>query len=174
MSVALSDKHRIHFESEWASWAADSLLPSETALYRALSYTSKVNVHSHTPLVLYEPVQGLPVALDLLHLVDFKLDLSTGPEAFFRTTSGLEFTLTTTPFKLPDADLFLWLPSMNDIRWCPERWNDRTSPRIFRTAVAFRQRMNPAFPLEDNCRYLSKQRDFRERLKGLQEQLQTV
>lgn len=174
MSTALSDKHRIRFESEWASWAADSLLPSESALYRALGHTSKVNVHPHTPLVLYETVQSLPVELDTLHLVDFQLSIRNGPEALFRSAKGLEFSLTTTPFKLPCSDLFMWLPAMNDIRWCPERWNDRNTPRIFRTTVAFRQRANPALALEEGCRYLSRQRDFRERLKALQDQLQNV
>lgn len=160
MSSVLAEKSRLHFENAWTNSLVRSYLsPEDTLAFNALRFTGKFHIHPHTTLVVWRKVGDVPEILANFRWTDMKVSFKTGPVAIL-TGDLLNFTATHVPHRIPGTDVFIWLPGMNELRWCPMTWDDPKSPRILRTGIIYKQQGCIEDGAREGTHYLSTHKSF--------------
>lgn len=160
---SLPPEVRIQYEHNWANRAVKDGLPTATkALWHTFRHASRVHAFPHRTYVVWHLVDGLPVVLDTVRIADVSLSLERGVTVLLKLSKELGCQLvSSTPSKLPGLDVFFWVPAFNEVRWCPNDWNDHGSARILRIALNFKQMRSLANGPVEGAHYLNELEDLR-------------
>ena len=129
-------------ELEWANSAVNTLLlPPLQKLWGSLRSTLRTSASFKRAFVVWQLAEDGPKALYTLSPLDFGATFQGGLRLVLSTPNG-PLTVGHVPVKLPDVDVFVWLPQFSELRWSPYDYTDPTAGRQLTVPVCFKVASN--------------------------------
>jgi hypothetical protein len=94
-------------------------LPSEQqSLHKRMTNVRVETAYAGRTFILYKMYKREPEFIDRLVVRDFDCSDDEGASSLVQSTeTGMEYTISYTPFKIPDQNVFLFLPLHAKLRW---------------------------------------------------------
>lgn len=165
MATALPDETRIRFEHTWANHTVErspDISDADWRLWKDCSISSRTFIHPQRHYAVWRHTASGVKVVDTLQMAStgHQMTLEAGLSLNLTRRDGSSFAVGSTPRRLPDADVFLWLPGINDVRFAPWEYSDAAAPRLLRLAMNFKQRFNSRSQIVEEADYLSELADF--------------
>lgn len=152
------------YESKWASAEAlTKLSKSDYMTWTQLRYVIRPYCYFNKIFIGWTLQHGVPSVKDVFTVVGLDVSFQEGVWVRLRSaTSAREVIINHTPRKLPNVEVFMWTPFVNEFRYAGPDWEDPNSPKHLRISSCLRMQHGPEF-LEEGADYVWELHEFRHR-----------